>query len=347
VDIAHARLHNQRLLSAGLQTATDVVRWFGAVQAQDYQGAKWALGQRMQSATDVALEHALAVGSILRTHVMRPTWHFVSPEDIRWMLALTAPRVNARLRSRHRELELDDQVFRRANRTLASALRSGRHLTRASLREALSRRGIAPEGQRLAHILMRAEMDGVICSGPRVGKQFTYALLEERVPQETRLTREEAIAELTKRYFTSHGPARVRDFTWWSGLTAADATAGLAMARPRLVESVVDGTAYWSPASMPPAQHPPATAFLLPAFDEYLVAYTGREATLDPAIVVEGRVVGRWKRTLTRASAVVALMPFAPLSRAQRRAVGEAAERYAAFTGAGSEAFSTSFVPQP
>ncbi len=337
MDIAQARLRNQRLLSAGLSTPSEVVRWFGAVQAQDYQGAKWAVGLRMEAATDDALEHAFATGSILRTHVMRPTWHFVSRRDIRWVLTLTAPRVNARLRSRHRELELDEPVFLLANRALARALRGGVHLTRASVRQALTRAGVATEGQRFVHILLRAELDGVICSGPRVGKQFTYALLDDRVADATTRTREEAVAELTKRYFTSHGPARLRDFTWWSGLTTQDAKAGVGMVRPNLVEEVIDGTSYWRPASSPPVQRPTATAFLLPAFDEYLVAYTGREATLDPAIVVQGRVVGRWRRTVTRGSSVVTLSASAPLRTPQQRAVVEAAERYAAFSGTAAQ----------
>ena len=219
--LASQRLANQGLVSPSFTTPVDVVSWLGAVQAQDYYGAKWAVGQRMREATDDAIEAAFTEGAILRTHVLRPTWHFVAPADIRWMLRLTAPRVNTTIGSYYRKLGLDDTVFRRTNKALTRALRGGRQLTRDALRQAVDRAGVVADGVRFGFILLRAELDGVICSGPREGKQFTYALLDERVPEARALTRDEALAELTRRYFTSRGPATVRDFVWWSGLTAS------------------------------------------------------------------------------------------------------------------------------
>src|SRR5713226_2242979 len=225
LDIAHRRLHNQLITRPMFEKPDDVVKWLGAVQAQDYAGAKWALGLRMQGVTDDVIEQAFADGAIIRTHVMRPTWHFVAPADIRWMLALTAPRINAYY---NRKLELDDAVFRHSNAVLAKALQGGKQLTRSELASVLQLAGIAADNLlRSTYIIMRAELDGIVCSGARRGKQFTYALLDERVPQTRNLDRDEALAEFARRYFTSHGPATLQDFVWWSGLAAADAKAGL------------------------------------------------------------------------------------------------------------------------
>jgi hypothetical protein len=303
------------------------------VQAQDYYGAKWAVGQRMRHATDDSLEEAFAAGTILRTHVMRPTWHFVAAEDIRWMLALTGARVRARMRGGYRNLELDEPVLRHASGVLTKALEGGRHLTRGALRDALARAGINTDGQRFSYMLINAELDAAICSGRRAGKHSTYAILDERAPRSSRLDRDEALATLTGRYFISHGPARLRDFTWWSGLTTADATAGIAMVRPRLVERSIDGVRHWFAPSSPTPAGVLHRAFLLPAFDEYLVAYRNRGASLDPAIIVDGRVVGRWTRTLSARASVVTLTFFAPVPRSQERAAIEAAGRYAQFIG--------------
>ena len=167
--LVSARLNNQRLLSAKLGSAADVVRWFGAVQAQDFNAAKWALGLRMRKASEAAIEEAFNKGEILRTHVMRPTWHFVAPEDIRWLLQLTAPRVNLRAGPNYRKFELDASVFKRSNKVFTKALQGGKYLTRPALKSALNAAGIdANDGVRLAHILLRAELDAVICSGPRI-----------------------------------------------------------------------------------------------------------------------------------------------------------------------------------
>src|SRR6266568_4837740 len=242
LNIAHQRLHNQFIAQQAFEKADDVVRWLGAVQAQDYAAAKWALGLRMQNSTDDLIEQAFTDGTILRTHVMRPTWHFVLPADIRWMLALTAPRVLATIAYYDRTLELDDAVFSQSNAVLAKALQGGKQLTRAELFSELQQAGIATDNlQRIGHILMHAELDGIICSGARRGKQFSYALLDERAPQARTLDCEEALAEFARRYFTSRGPATLQDFVWWSGLTVADARAGLEMVKPQLVHAVVDG----------------------------------------------------------------------------------------------------------
>jgi len=345
VEIALKRLSQQRLARDPLATPAEVVAWLGAVQAQDYPGAKWALGLRMQGATDDAIDRAYDGGTILRTHVMRPTWHFVTPADIRWMLELTAPRVRAVMASTDRRLELDDALFARSNTAIANALEGGRQLTRAELGAALVEAGIAATGQRLGHIVMRAELDAVVCSGALRGKQFTYALLDERAPHARRLPRDEALAELTRRYFTAHGPATIRDFVWWSGLTVSDTKAGLAMAGSELTSEVIDGETYWLPASTPPAAEASCTAFLLPTFDEFLVGYarfdaarrggqdSGAHLVFESTIVLGGRVAGSWRRTIKRGMVAVDVAPFAPLTAAEADAVSAAAQRYGDFMG--------------
>lgn len=348
-DIAHQRLHTQRIAGPKFETPGEVVRWLGAVQAQEYAGAKWAVGQRMRDAIDAALDRAFADGTILRTHVMRPTWHFVVPADIRWLLALTAPRVKAASAYSDRQRGLDDDTFDRSNVALADALQGGAHLTRAELASVLQHAGIATDDLRLGSLMMRAELDGVVCSGARRGKQFTYALLDERAPNATTLARDEALAELTRRYMTSHGPATMQDFVWWSGLTMTDAKAGLAMIESELMHEVVDDRTYWFAASAPIARDPSPTVYLLPNYDEYIVGYTDRRAALDapPAdrldargnvlfnytIVLDGQIVGTWKRTVTKDAVIVEAAPFAPLSTTEAAALEGAAARYGRFIG--------------
>src|SRR5262245_50797533 len=277
VYIARRRLMNQHIAQAAFEKPSDEVAWLGAVQAQDYAGAKWALGQRMQSATDDDLERAFTEGSILRTHVMRPTWHFVTPADIRWMLALTADRVHATNKPLYRRLELDGAVFTRSNAAIVKALRGGKQLTREELKAPLRQAGIATDGElRMGYLMMRAELDGIVCSGPRRGKQFTYALLEERVPRTRALDRDEALAELAKRYFASHGPASLQDFGRWAGLTMADARSGLEAIRSQFTYEVVDGQTYWFSESAPPPEPASPTASLLSIYDEYIIGYKDR-----------------------------------------------------------------------
>ncbi len=324
----------------------------GAVQAQDYAAAKWAVGQRMRRSTDTAIDQAFADGAILRTHLLRPTCHFVSPADIRWILALTAPRVNAHNAFSYRQFGLDDATFMRSNNALSRALEGGKQFTRAELAFPLQQAGIATgSALRLSHIMMRAELDGIVCSGARRGKQFTYALLEERAPQARTLERDEALAELTERYFSSHGPATIQDFVWWSGLTTSDAKAGLAMVESQITHRVIDGQAYWFSASSssPPPSEISQAAYLLPNFDEYTVGYKDRSAVFDGShteklgsrgdilsnhtIVMDGQVVGTWKRTLEKSAVTIEARPFTPLTKTETRALAVAAERYGRFIG--------------
>jgi hypothetical protein len=345
-EIARRRLASQRLSSTTFTTPVEVVSWLGAVQAQEYPGAQWGLAQRMRQAAAAQVDAALASGAIVRTHILRPTWHFVAAADIRWMLALSGPRVSATMASYYRRHELEPAHFKRAQKALARALAGG-HLTRDKLRVVIQRTGVPSEGVRFSFVLMQAELDGVICSGPRQGKQFTWALLDDRVPAGAARTRDAALAELTRRYFTSRGPATVRDFVWWSGLTTKDARNGIELAGGDLAEEVIDGARYWSAADPYPAPRRRGTAYLLPLYDEFLIAYKDRSAMVAPGdgkrimdiggfsapLVIDGRVVASWKRPVGPGGVVVAVTPFVTLTPEQRRAIAAAVRRYGDFLG--------------
>ena len=348
-EIAHRRLRNQGLSRVIFKNAVDVVTQFGAVQAQDYAGAKWALGQRLKDSTDAALDRAFADGSILRTHLLRPTWHFVTPTDIRWLLKLSAPRVHAVNTFMYRQTELDKATFKKSYKVLEKSLQGNNHLTRTELGSALEKAGIQAEGQRLAYIMMSAELDGLICSGPRKGKQFAYALLEERVPQVKTWTRDESLAELVRRYFSTRGPATLQDFTWWSGLTMVDAKNGIEMVKSEFVNKQVNSQTYWFSESKPPKKEKSPVVYLLPNYDEYFIGFKDRSAIGnaaiqtgikrdDPALIVhiiilDGQVVGGWRRTLNKNDVLVETSLITKLSTAEKQEVAEAVERYGKFLG--------------
>jgi hypothetical protein len=341
------RLINQRLTRPGPRRPEDVVAWLGAVQAQEYAAARWGVGQRMAAGTDAEIRRAVDAGRLLRTHVMRPTWHFVTAADIRWMLELTAPRV-LRVMSHHfRRLELDAALRARAASIFERVLGEGVHLTRSDLGVRLARAGVVAKGLRLAMLTIYAELEGLICSGAYRGKQLTYALIAGRAPRATRLPREEALAELTRRFFTSHAPATMRDFVWWSGLTTVDAKRGLEMNRAR--EEAIDGRAYWSIGRRTSRAGRPRQVFLLPVYDEYLVAYRDRDAVphgvalnatgpggplpFQNPLVIDGQVAGTWK-PVNESGGVVVQVSARPLKNSERHALAEAAARYGRFLDA-------------
>ena len=324
-----------------------MVSWLGAMQAQDYAGAKWGIGLRSRGAGDRAIERGFNDGAILRTHMMRPTWHFVAPADIRWIQKLTGPRVNAQNALYYRKAGLDAAALRRGVKVLERSLRNLTFLTREALARDLLRDGLPVRGQSLAYLMMYAELETVVCSGPRDGNQFTYALLEERALPAPAISRDEALAELVRRYFTSHGPATFKDFAWWSGLTARDAATGAAMLGDSLVHETIDGLRYTfarGRAAVPPAS--PA-AFLLPTYDEFGVAYRDRQLLssvprpkrvaegdgLGQLLVIDRELTGRWRRKVHTRSVVVDVQPFRKLTRAEIGAVEAAVEAYGAFAG--------------
>jgi hypothetical protein len=349
LDIAHYRLFNQRISKTQFEQPSQVVSWLGAVQAQDYAGAKWSIGLRLPESTDTSIEQAVAAKTIIRTWPMRGTLHFVAAADVHWMLALLTPRVIANSSRRHQQLELDEATFARSQELFAKALQGGRQLTRDEMYQLLERANISTAGQRGYHILWRSAQEGLICFGPPSGKQQTFTLLDEWAPRTNNLTRDEALAELARRYFTSRGPTTLADFGWWSGLTASDARAGLEMVKAQLRPETINGQTYWMSPDGPATANNAPGVYLLPGFDEYLLGYTDRTAVLEaihapqihpgsngmfsPTLVIEGRIAGTWKRTFKKNSVAIAVAPFAPLSQAQSRAVTVAAERYSRFVG--------------
>ena len=322
--------------------------WLCAVQSQDFAGAKWAVGSRLRRSGDARVERAYDEGAILRTHLLRPTWHFVVPVDIRWLLDLTAPRIKASMLYRHRQLELDARTLRRASAALARALETSGEQTRDELRQSLREAGIPSVGvERMAHILMWAELEGLVCSGARRGKQFTYAFLDDRAPRARTRDRDEALAALASRFFRSRGPATVQDFAKWAGLTVADARAGLEDAKGDLRSETVDGREHWFPTTRAAPLASPS-AHLLSIYDEYISGYRDRSAIVDTrhakklvglgnaltsVIVLDGRIVGTWRRRLSGRGVSIEARYFERPSPSVRRAVAVAAGRYAEFIG--------------
>ena len=349
MDIARARLANQGIAAPAFAEPGAAVAWLGALQAQDYLGSLWAIGLRLTSATEQRIEQALADRTIVRTWPMRGTLHFVAPQDVRWLLALLTRRVIAQAAARYRQLELDEATFARSKVVFANVLQGGKQLTRAEMSQALEEANIATAGQRGYHILVRSAQDGLICFGAPRGKQQTFTLLDEWIPPTNELTRDEALATLARRYFTSHGPALLTDFVWWSGLPIKEARVGIELAKAHLAQATIQDQIYWFSPEPPHSAGQSLPIHLLPGFDEYMLGYTNRSASLDPihakiiqpggngvfsaTIVIDGQVAGTWKRTFKKGAVVVEVDPFRPLTHLERDAFSAAAQRYGAFLG--------------
>jgi Winged helix DNA-binding domain len=334
VSVPHQRLRSQLLARNPATTAHEVVAHLGAVQAQDYLGALWAVGSRMRAAIESDIERALAEREIVRCWPMRGTLHFVAAEDARWMLELLAPRVLARHRARlQRDFELDPRTLRRSRTLIERALQGGNALTRPEIYAILGKAGISTTASRGLHILFALAHEHLICFGPRRGKQPAFVLLDEWLPATKPKPRDEALSELARRYCTGHGPATAADFAWWSGLTLKEANEGLSLADVHLQDVAARGGGT-------PSVH------LLPPFDEYTVAYKDRTAIIDPAfakrvnagggilnavVVVNGLVAGTWKRELQGDSVDINVSPFRPLSAREMRALKLESVRYARF----------------
>lgn len=352
-DIVRRRLTSEQLIGDQKLAPEAVVARLGAMQAQDYAGAKWALGLRTKS-TNADIEQLFADGKILRTHMLRPTWHFVAPADIKWMQMLTAPRVDAFSKYYYKKLGLDDATFKKGSAALARALEGGKQLIRTEVAEVYKKAKIDASGLRLSYLIMRSELDALICSGAMRGKQHTVALVADRAPHAKTLSREEALAELTKRYFTSHGPAQIRDFAWWSSLTTKEINEGIQLLGSALSREEIDSQTYYFAQSAPASFKPPHV-LLLPNYDEYLIAYKDHSSTFDPAtdtgigvsaryailsnhiVVINGLVVGGWRRELKGAHVAIAVTPLRGFTAAEKQAIEVQASRYAAFIGAQAE----------
>lgn len=347
-NLAALRLKNQRISIARCKRPEEAVQWMGALQAQDYAQALWAVGLRTRAATLADVERAIADGKLLRTWPMRGTLHFITPRDVKWMLALSGARQIAAARGRRTQLGLDTATFTRAWQVFSDALSGGKRLPRPQMMHLLEQAGISTAGQRGIHILGQAAQSGLLYIGPKDGKQHTFGLLDELVPDAVVLPREEALAELARRYFTSHGPASERDFAWWGGLTLTDARAGRAAAQG-LTSITVDDREYWLAATaLDEADPDPAGAHLLPGYDEYFIGYTDRSAVIAPEnlskivpsgngmfypmLVIDGQIVGAWKRAVKKQELRLSIEPFGPV-KIDAGLLSDAAERYSRFLG--------------
>jgi len=345
-DISNIRLQNQQIASTNFQNVKDLVCWMGAMQSQDFNMAKWAIGVRLPHATDQIIEEAFRKGEIIRTHLLRPTWHIVSAVDIHWMLGLTAPHIKSSLRTRHKQLELSDSIISKSISVVEKSLEGGIHLTREEIMLRLQDAQISTDGQRASHLMLICELEGIVCSGAPKGKNQTYVLLEEWVPKPPSFNREDALAKLAQRYFTSHGPATIQDFIWWSGLPVKDAKKALEMIKSGFVSEKIDEQIYWHSGSNPASIYTNGEAYLLPAYDEFIISYRDRSASLlandhkkaisdnglfRPVIVVNGKVRGIWKRQQTKDKVLIETDYFRPVTPETKNEIEAASKRYGQF----------------
>jgi len=345
-NIPILRSFNQQIAASGFNTAKEIAGWMGAVQAQDYNMVKWALGIRLKNSTENEINAEIDAGSIIRTHLLRPTWHIVSSDDIYWISDLTSSRIRSAVKFRDRQLGLTESIFRKCNRLFAKTLRDGNHLTREELIEELINAGIGVDNNRAYHIFLRAELDGIICSGKQKNGKPTYAILEEWVPVKNRKNKDEALRELAVRYFSSRGPATVQDFSWWSGLTLGNSRLALELARPNLISDTTENMTYWFVDPLNNQSPDNQDAFLLPAFDEFLISYRDRTASLSmvhnkktisnngmfyPAVLWGGQIIGTWKRDIKENHIILTLNLFKDFRIASDKILRKAISRYSEF----------------
>jgi len=345
-DIANLRLISQQIAGTKFKTAKGIVSWMGAMQAQDFNMAKWAIGTRLNKATEKNINAAINSGEIIRTHLLRPTWHFVAAENIYWMIELTAPRLKASMRGRLHQLELTEKVLKKSNKIIEQFLRNGKHATRKELVSELDKAKIATDENRASHILLNGELDKIICSGKMNGKQPTYALLSERVLKPKPLHKEEALQKLAFKYFESHCPATLQDFVWWSGLSVTDAKHALELIKKDFISEKMDSELYWFPNSFSISKKFDKSIFLLPAFDEFLISYKDRTAAIIkehqgkafsnngifwPTIVVNGQVAGLWKREIKKDTLVIETSFFEKKNKVSSSDLTKAGDKIAVF----------------
>lgn len=342
-DISNIRLINQQISVPKFERVREIANWMGAIQAQDFAMSKWAVGIRLINSTDKVIETAFDSGEILRTHLLRPTLHLVSAENIRWLLNLTAPGIKARLKSRQKELDLSESLLKKCNRIIQDSLKRDNHLTREELVAIFAKAKVPLEDQRAYHILVNSELDGITCSGRIKGGKQTYALLDERVPKTKDLTKEYALKKIAGIYFSSRGPATLQDFKWWSGLSVTDAKIALEIAKPDLVSETIDSEIYWLSNLITYPKNEKISVHLLPAFDEFLISYKDRTASAPliyqkktfsdngifwPTIVINGQVSGLWKRTIKKDKVIFETKLFEPINKSIKNQIKKQSESF-------------------
>lgn len=345
-DITALRLQNQQISANTCATIVELVSWMGAMQAQDYTMMKWAVGLRLPGVTDTAVEEAVAKGEIIRTHLLRPTWHLVAAKDIRWILELTAPRIKPFIRNRHKKLGLDESFMNRGKAILEKELAGNNHLTREEIIARLEQEGFSGAEIRTGHLLMACELDGLICSGKPKGKKQTFALLDERVPTKQKVSKDEALQRLAQKYFASHGPASVQDFEWWSGLTLGNSRKALAMIKESVKTIQSGDRELCFLPSETASKRKKQSAFLVPAYDEYIISYCDRSDVIAkddnpkaissngffwPTVVIDGKVAGTWKKVTKKDSTKVEYNFFRPITEAENKLIAKAETQYLQF----------------
>jgi len=345
-EISNLRLISQKIATPEFKTATEVVSRMGAIQAQDFLMSKWAIGVRLSDPAVDIVESSINKGEIVRIHVLRPTWHLISSADIHWMMMLSTQKIKSSFKARYKELDLTESVISKTQAIIVRKLSNGFNLTREELADEFTKSKIRTDANRLSHILFCAELDGLVCSGPIKKNKITYALLHEWVPKKTDLTRDEALAELAKRYFLSRFPATLEDFTWWSNLSATDSRRALDFVKSGFYSETIGAQKYWFPGSINGEISINESVYLLPAYDEFLISYRDRSSSLSlvnnkrtvsdngifyPTIVVNGQVAGIWKRTVQKDKVIIRTDFFQSPGKVVRKMAEKKAELFGKF----------------
>lgn len=345
-ELSAFRIATQRISCNEFRDPEDVLSWLGAIQGQDYEGAKWSIGLRLKGSTNRDIELAFRNRSIVRTWLMRGTLHIVSAADIRWMNNLLAQRIIHGTAGRNRELELDENTLLRSGEIMVRALQDHEPINRRDLLSILEQNGISTQGQRASHLLQRASLDGLICQSNITNKNPDFILMESLNSGHRIMQRDEALSELAVRYFTSRGPATLQDFIWWSGLPATEAKIGIEGSKNRLVETTIEGVTYWQGKQDIPLNNFPLI-HILPGFDEILLGYKNRSFTLDPQFtnrwcpgnngmflpfcLVDNQVLGNWKGIIRNNKISIEIFPFVPWKKTQMTEISKAVEPYCKF----------------
>lgn len=344
--IKNIRLRSQQLAQPMFDNPKDLVAWMGAMQGQDYAMVKWAVGIRLKSPSIAKVNKALQNGEILRTHILRPTWHLVMPEDIRWMIMLTGKRIKSSWGSMDKALEIDEKLLLKCNRLLEKILEGNKHLTKKEIMLELEKTGIKTNEPRINRITLAAEADGILCSGTEKDKKHTYALLEERVPPAKDLHKEEALAKLATMYFQSHSPASLNDFVWWSGLPITEARHAINLINSQLIVDKLDSQDLYVHQSYNECTECTDIVHLMPPYDEYLISYKDRTAVLDldhhpkaftnygifyPVVLYNGKIAGNWKKSIKKGQLTIETTFFDKKLKVSGKLLKEAEERYKEF----------------
>ncbi len=319
-NIRNIRLQSQQLVNPKFTDPKSLVSWMGAIQAQDYTMAKWAIGCRLEGYTDELIEDAFNRGDILRIHVMRPTWHFVAKEDIRWMAALSSKKIISAWKSYNKKYNVDEKEYTRYVKLIEKILEGNKHLTREEIKLEFEKAGILLDPHEMNHYLMNAEALGIVCSGIMKSKKPTYTLLDERVPKTENVTKDEALFRIATKYFRSHSPATIDDFIWWSGLSVTDAKNALNSIKNNLITEVYEDKHLFIYDSPSYSNSLDENYHILPSFDEYLISYKYRNhvlatehyskafnnfGTFYPVLAYNGNIVGNWKKEIKKNEVII------------------------------------------